>query len=137
MKNWVAFILGIVAGVVLVFNFFLFGWIFIPGEKNDNITLFEEPGENLKISSLCVYEILTDSTAYVIDENDRGQKYLLIDKKCKYFYDYQSIEIPIEKCVKMIGVYEDLYDHKIPVVKIMDSGWRIPDVEEEKDCVYL
>lgn len=129
MKNWVAFILGIVAGVVLVFNFFLFGWIFMPGEKNDNITLFEQPGDTLRTDSFEIYEILTDSTAYVIEENIRGQKYLLVDEKCKYFYDYQTLEVPVGKCAVMIGVYKDYLDKKIPVVKILNG-------EKPREAIY-
>lgn len=140
MKKWLIFPCGTVTGIVLTILLAVVVNSLREGkEKNvdsselvvkptleDDIKLFDEPGDIIKENSLKVFQVLTDHTALVRNINSYiGTVYLITNKDNKYYYDTQEIDIPKNKVIRQIGIYRYPTQNDIiktvPIIMIMDK----------------
>jgi hypothetical protein len=133
MKKWIVFLLGFIAGVV-----FTFIGILILGansnNSNDGITLFEQPGDCLSENQFEVIQALGENyaLAYEQEYDNHLNSYLSTDllvlitnNEGEYYYDNQKINVPKDKCMRQIGIYEYITNSglqkTVPVVTLMDK----------------
>ena len=141
MKKWVAFLLGLILGVVLAASaMFALGYAEVD-KSDDGMIFYEESGDVVQATQIEVFQALDDNRAlayaqYYKEEKGwfTGNSYnkldsslltLIINDEGVLYYDGQIIEIPEGKCVRQVGVYRYLNkdgDQKtVPIVKILDE----------------
>ena len=136
MNKWIIFIGGIVVGIILTgFYNLLKISSEIPEDKgeiqksDDGVTMFEEPGDDVKCASFKVFQVIEEHAALAsgIGKYDlySGPVYLIINKEKKYYYDEQIVKVPKGKVVRQVGIYR--YPNKenmiktVPIVEIMSK----------------
>ena len=143
MKKWVVYLLGVLTGFVLgilLSGLVLFFGMFAGGKlserpatfteavnNNDEIKLFDKPGDVVKDSQFEVTEVLYDDAAFVRAKDKDismdlylGTKYLLTNKEGKYYYDDEKIEAPKGKVFRQIGIYRSGLE-TLPIITMMDE----------------
>lgn len=138
MKKWMVFVLGILVGIIVM------GFIDILkissnepenneteviDEKDDGVTMFEEPGEVFSETSFRVFQVLEEGAALVSGNTKYGTyggiNCLLINKEGKLYYDDEIIKVPQGKVARQMGVYQ--YPNRenliktVPIIVIMDK----------------
>lgn len=143
MKKWMIFGGGAITGIVLTILF-----LFIIGgrsseqiekesertnkveekskeKSDDGITLFDEPGDIIKVKSFKVIQVIAKDAALVMEEGYNMTVYLLTNSDDKFYYDDEIVKVPKGKVVKQIGIYR--YPAKndiiktVPIVMITDE----------------
>lgn len=134
MKNWLAFLLGFISGIV----FIIFVAAALAGGSEDKtrdngMTLFEQPAECLSTNRFEVMQVISDNYALAYEQKYESyiNQYintdllvLITNDNGEYYYDDQVIKVPKGKCARQIGVYK--YQTKlenwktVPIVKIME-----------------
>ena len=140
MKKWLIFLCGTVTGIVLTILLAVVANSLSEAKEDnggtpesvekssleDDIKLFDEPGDIIEENSLKVFQVLTDHTALVRNINSYiGTVYLITNKDNKYYYDTQEIDIPKNKVIRQIGIYRYPTQNDIiktvPIIMIMDK----------------
>lgn len=140
MKKWVIFLLGVVTGIVITFAAIWVASFDKPvatstveeaAEENENLKLFDEPGDVIESSSFKVFQALDKGLALANAKEDKdddmylGVTCLLFNKDGKYYYDEEIVKVPQGKVARQIGVFK--YESRaemertVPVVEIMDK----------------
>lgn len=138
MKKWMIFVLGIFVGIIVM------GFIDILkissnepekneteiiDEKDDGVTMFNEPGEVFSETSFRVFQVL-DKGAALVSGNTKYGTYtgincLLINKEGKLYYDDEIIKVPQGKVARQMGVYQypnrDGMIKTVPIIEILDK----------------
>lgn len=138
MKKWMIFVLGIFVGIIIM------GFIDILkissnepenneteiiDEKDDGVTMFNEPGEVFSETSFRVFQVL-DKGAALVSGNTKYGTYtgincLLINKEGKLYYDDEIIKVPQGKVARQMGVYQypnrDGMIKTVPIIEILDK----------------
>lgn len=138
MKRWLVFVLGVLIGIVLTILFAIF---FSSGvkmndegeekEQIDGVTLFDEPGDIIDLKSFKVFQVIAKDAALVHGkENDKydlymGAVYVLINDEGKYYYDDEIVNVPKDKVVRQLGIYQyttkSEREKTVPIIRIMDK----------------
>lgn len=133
-KLWI-FLAGVGTGIVLLFVILV---VIGNGTKsgNNGVTMFEQPGEEIKGDGFEVFQVFPsgDALAWVLEKVPFGKEFifrqtsvvvLLPCDEGKTRYDDQQIKIPQGKCARQIGVYRYMANDKsektVPVVGIYDK----------------
>lgn len=95
--------------------------------NNTGITYYDEPGEELSISTVKVCQSHQPGVALVSESGHASyedQMYLLVTKDKKAFYDGETVKAPSGQVFRIVGVYsyqmsEGLM-HTVPAITIMD-----------------
>lgn len=125
MKKFLIYIAGIATGVILTFLV-----LFIialaknetaPIEEKAGITMFDEPGDNVRAEKFRVFQVI-DKGAALADMDMSGPVVLLINNEGKFYYDDEIIQVPKGHSARQVGIYE--YSTKmgyktVPVIKII------------------
>lgn len=138
-KIWV-FLLGMLAGMVLLFTIALVVSVFFGSsfessstsiESRNGINMFPEKGDCLSDQQFKVLQVLDNGVALaneysktISDTDFYSGLTVLFVSETKYYYDEEIIKVPKGKCVRQIGVYS--YESKngyktVPVVEIADK----------------
>lgn len=128
MKKWLIFGGGIITGVILTM---LFLFVLAKGKQNDDLKLFEKPGEEVEVRAFKVFQVLDGGVALVNGKSDEkydiytGPVYLLINDEGNYYTDDEIIEVPKGKVVRKVGIYHYQtkmeFDKTVSVIEIMDK----------------
>lgn len=98
-------------------------------EKDDGVTMFEEPGEAFSETSFKVFQVL-DKGAALVSGNTKYGTYggitcLLINKEGKLYYDEEVIKVTQGKVARQMGIYQyqnrDDMTKTVPIIIIMDK----------------
>ena len=138
MKKWMIFVLGIFVGIIVM------GFIDILkitsnepenneteviDEKDDGVTMFDEPGEVFSETSFRVFQVLDKGVALVSGNTKYGTysgiTCLLINKEGKLYYDEEIIKVTQGKVARQMGIYQyqnrDDMTKTVPIIMIMDK----------------
>ena len=138
MKDFIIFICGFVVGALVVFFVCLFIGTatgntqspqIIEQTKNEDINLFEEPGEVLKYDKYKVFQVLDDSHALVRSNLNYswydGPIFLITNDEGKFYYDEEVIKVPKGKVMRQVGIYRYMsameQNKTVGIIKIMDK----------------
>lgn len=134
MKNWLAFLLGFISGIVfIIFIAAALAGVSEEETRDNGMTLFEQPAECLSTNRFEVMQVISDN--YALAHEQKYESYinqyintdllvLITNDNGEYYYDDQVIKVPKGKCARQIGVYK--YQTKlenwktVPIVKIME-----------------
>lgn len=130
MNKWLAYVLGIITGIVLTFSF---AYCVDQHKKSgiDGLEMLENPEEDMGYSMLKVFQVIDsgyalaradghyDSTVLfgdaialeVIDSSSgivltSDLKVLILSQEGSNFYDKQIVKAPRGKCARQIGTYK-------------------------------
>lgn len=129
MKKTLAFILGIVAGIVLtIITLITINRCTSPA---DEIIFFDTEGECVSHTNLRVFQVLDNGDALatlmdygVVDDSLFDTVVLILAEDGYSYYDNQIIKIPYGKCAKQIGVFKytttNNTEKTVPVVDILE-----------------
>ena len=138
MKKWMIFVLGIFVGIIIM------GFIDILkitsnepenneteiiDEKDDGVTMFNEPGEVFSETSFRVFQVLDKGVALVSGNTKYGTysgiTCLLINREGKLYYDEEIIKVTQGKVARQMGIYQyqnrDDMTKTVPIIMIMDK----------------
>lgn len=138
MKKWMIFVLGIFVGIIIM------GFIDILkitsnepenneteiiDEKDDGVTMFDEPGEVFSETSFRVFQVLDKGVALVSGNTKYGTysgiTCLLINREGKLYYDEEIIKVTQGKVARQMGIYQyqnrDDMTKTVPIIMIMDK----------------
>lgn len=117
-KIWI-YIAGIFTGIILTI---LFSMIITHSSGND-VTMFAEVGDYIDGEQFSVIQVIGTDAALAQRKYD-SLIVLFVNEEGKYYYDDEIIEVPDEKCIRQVGIYQyttNLGGYKtIPIVKIFD-----------------
>ena len=136
MKKWLIYLAGIVTGVIITI---LFAYIFASRNSSgndiadDNLTMFDKPGEKVESDAFKVFQVIADDAALVMGKNTeigdieifKEPVFLLINDDNKYYYDDEIVRVPEGKVARQIGIHR--YETKsniektVPIIQIMDK----------------
>ena len=134
MKNWLAFLLGFISGIVfIIFVAAALAGVSEEETRDNGMTLFEQPAECLSTNRFEVMQVISDNYAlayeqkyesYINQYMNTDLLVLITNDNGEYYYDDQVIKVPKGKCARQIGVYKyqtTLENWKtVPIVKIME-----------------
>lgn len=138
MKKWMVFVFGVIVGIIIM------GFIDILkissnepenneteiiDEKNDGVTMFDEPGDVFNETSFRVFQVLAKDAALVSGNTKYGTyggiTCLLINKDGKLYYDDEVIKVTQGKVARQMGIYQyqnrDDMTKTVPIIMIMDK----------------
>ena len=98
-------------------------------EKDDGVTMFDEPGEVFSETSFRVFQVLDKGVALVSGNTKYGTysgiTCLLINKEGKLYYDEEIIKVTQGKVARQMGIYQyqnrDDMTKTVPIIMIMDK----------------
>ena len=117
---------GIVTGVLLTFILILLmAFIGNSSSMNNDITMFDEPQQEINAETLKVMQVLPDENALAITEGpEYGLVVLFLAEDGNVYYDDQEIVVPSNKRVMQVGTYRYPTRNEtvktVPVVRILD-----------------
>lgn len=119
---------GVLTGFVLTFVFaFMITYQGNSLPSGNDIVIFEEPQQEIKVTSFEVMQVLPDGSALarVEDTDNLGMIVLFLADKDTSYYDNQKINVPSGKKVMQIGTYKYVtrseMEKTVPVVEILDK----------------
>lgn len=138
MKRWMIFVFGVIVGIIIM------GFIDILkitsnepenneteiiDEKDDGVTMFDEPGEVFSETSFRVFQVLDKGVALVSGNTKYGTysgiTCLLINREGKLYYDEEIIKVTQGKVARQMGIYQyqnrDDMTKTVPIIMIMDK----------------
>lgn len=122
MKKFGTVLLGVLVGVCLtLLALYLFGNS--STASDDNLTIFDEPGEVMKYSQYTVIQALDDGYALATADNDILTVVLIWDQTGVPFYDHQEVKATEGYRFRQMGIYK--YETNkglwktVPVVSMM------------------
>ena len=140
MKKWVAYLLGVLTGIVLMFALaFILNAIhssetnnteLVEAEEENGVTMFKEPGDIIEDRDFEVFQVIAKNAALVMGKSVDsdlylGTIYMLMNDEEKYYYDEEKIKVPKEKVVRQMGIYQyhtkDDIIKTVPIICIMDK----------------
>lgn len=141
MSTRTKFILTYVGGIVTGVLFtFLVSYIISKSttvnpvdEIDQNVELYDKPQQEIKASSLKVFQVLEDGSALASVELDIhhprdcnfGLVVLFLSDENSTYYDDQVISVPEGKCLRQVGTYRYMtrrnMEKTVPVVEIFDK----------------
>lgn len=138
MKKWMIFVFGVIVGIIIMgfidilkisSNEPVSNETEIVDEKDDGVTMFEEPGEIFEEKNFHVFQVVAKNAALVkamTTELDLfGTVFALYNREGKYYYDDEIIKVPQGKVARQIGVYQypnrDGMTKTVPIIEIMDK----------------
>ena len=98
-------------------------------EKDDGVTMFDEPGEIFSETSFRVFQVLEKGAA-LVSGNTKYETYggitcLLINREGKLYYDEEVIKVSQGKVARQMGIYQyknrDDMIKTVPIIMIMDK----------------
>lgn len=124
---------GIITGIILTFAFFFL--VALGGTNNsssNDIVMFDEPQQEIKVHSFKVMQVLPDGNALAtVDDTEDFSYYgtvvmfLTKDDKGSAYYDNQIIEVPSGKRAMQVGTYKYVTRQDmvktVPVVEFLDK----------------
>ena len=142
MKKGLIFFIGMIAGVVLTIVLAYFinnNSTIINGENNTitwyqdpGVTLFDEPGEPMKVECFKVFQCLDNGTA--LAQSAFSKEWPLFGESVVLFpptnngayYDGKIIDVPGNRIVRQIGVYryetmQDKIIKQVPIIQFYDK----------------
>jgi hypothetical protein len=138
MKSWGLFFAGVFVGIIVMAFIDILkissdgpdkNETEIVDEKDDGVTMFDEPGEIFSETSFRVFQVLEKGAALVSGNTKYGTyggiNCLLINREGKLYYDDEIVKVPQGKVAKQVGVYqypnrEDMIK-TVPIIMIMDK----------------
>lgn len=127
-KSILTFLGGLVAGVVLTFVSLIL-WEMAVNDStsaNDELTLFDQPIQELRATEFEVFQVLPDGAALanITDGENRWTVVLFLPSDGVAYYDDQRIHVPSGKRSVQIGTYRYVTNRDfvktVPVVEIVD-----------------
>lgn len=127
-KSILTFLGGLVAGVVLTFVFVILWGMVVNNSMsaNDELTLFDQPIQELRATEFEVFQVLPDGAALanITDGENRWTVVLFLSSDGVAYYDDQRIHVPSGKRSVQIGTYRYVTKSElvktVPVVEIVD-----------------
>lgn len=124
MKKWLAYVLGIITGIILTFVF-----AYCVTMSNDSgirgLELFDEPGEYMDFSCLKIIQALESDYA-LADADDFSTTVLLIGDDKQHFYDEQKIELKENQRIQRVGTFKYSnalgMENTVPAVRIVNDN---------------
>ncbi len=140
MNKWAFFLGGVVSGIVLTIIVLA---IIANGQNgrsdsvvdeasyNNDITMFEEPGDIIEDSAFEVFQVIADDAALVRGNSDSssdlflGKVCLLVNKDGKFYYDQEVVKATDGKVFRQVGIYR--YQSKsednrtVPIIMLMNK----------------
>lgn len=117
MKKWVAYVLGVISGMILTL-FLAFFWGMsdtsdTPQQVTNERKMFDEPGECVSRKNFEVQRVLESGDAIALEISDQlsglvitsDLEVLIQAQKGSNFYDNQIIKTPKGKCARQVGTY--------------------------------
>ena len=132
MSKILTFILGIITGVVLtIITLFIFAKATGVGQgnSNDDITMFEQPGDIIPAKKFEVMQVIPNGALATSEETEfgistfTGPLVLLVSNEQNTYYDGEIITVPKGKVARQIGTYqyETRMGYKtVPIVQILE-----------------
>lgn len=127
-KSILTFLGGLVAGVVLTLVSLIL-WEMAVNDStsaNDELTLFDQPIQELRATEFEVFQVLPDGAALanITDGENRWTVVLFLPSDGVAYYDDQRIHVPSGKRSVQIGTYRYVTNRDfvktVPVVEIVD-----------------
>lgn len=127
-KSILTFLGGLVTGVVLTFVSLIL-WEMAVNDStsaNDELTLFDQPIQELRATEFEVFQVLPDGAALanITDGENRWTVVLFLPSDGVAYYDDQRIHVPSGKRSVQIGTYRYVTNRDfvktVPVVEIVD-----------------
>lgn len=121
MKKWLTFLIGFISGIVFTF---IVALVISSSSNSNGMTFFEQPAKCLISRRFEVIQVIDNNYALAQESYD-GLVVLITNDNGEYYYDEQTIEVPVGQCVRQVGIYK--YQTKIgiektvPIVKLMDE----------------
>lgn len=102
MKGCFIFLLGFILGAATLFLV-----ISVASQaQNDDIIMFEKPGERIDAKSFEILQVLDDGCALAKELHLFSDLVVLLEeRKGLYYYDNQVIDLPKGYCWKKVGIY--------------------------------
>ena len=124
-KFILTYIGGIVTGVVLTFILiFLMAFIGNSSSMNNDITMFDEPQQEINAYKLEVMQVLPNGNALATTKSPEYGLVVLFLAEDGIYYDDQEIVVPSNKRVMQVGTYRYPTRNEtvktVPVVRILD-----------------
>lgn len=154
MKKWVVYLLGILTGVVLTIAALVVISLITNAidkksettttpevtkveekKSDDNITMFDQPGEVLEEKAFEVFQVLAEDAALVSGQTPEarraglniytGTTCLITNREGQLYYDDQKIKATAGKVFRQVGIFR--YEAKngdfktIPIIMLMDK----------------
>lgn len=116
---------GIVTGVVLTFILiFLMAFIGNSSSMNNDITMFDEPKQEINAYKLEVMQVLPNGNALATTKSPEYGLVVLFLAEDGIYYDDQDIVVPSNKRVMQVGTFRYTtrkeIEKTVPVVRILD-----------------
>lgn len=127
-KSILTFLGGLVTGVVLTLVSLIL-WEMAVNDStsaNDELTLFDQPIQELRATEFEVFQVLPDGAALanITDGENRWTVVLFLPSDGVAYYDDQRIHVPSGKRSVQIGTYRYVTNRDfvktVPVVEIVD-----------------
>lgn len=124
MKKWVAYVLGVITGMILAVAL-----AYCVNLSNNagviGLELFDEPGECMEYSQFEVFQVVGSGCALANADDSFGSVVLMMPNENQRFYDGQKIELKSDECAQRIGTYKygtrmDI-ERTVPAVRIIDG----------------
>lgn len=140
MKQWVVFLGGVVTGAILTFVVLSIianaqsgrsDSIVEEAKSDNNITMFDAPGDIIEDDNFKVFQVIADDAALVTAKQDKyddiylGKVYLVVNNDGKYYYDDEILKVKEGKVFRQVGIYryptrnEDV--KTVPIIMLMDK----------------
>lgn len=127
-KSILTFLGGLVTGVVLTFVSLILWEMAVNNSMsaNDELTLFDQPIQELRATEFEVFQVLPDGAALanIADGENRWTTVLFLPDEGVAYYDDQRIRVPTGKRAVQIGTYRYVTSREfvktVPVVEIVD-----------------
>lgn len=133
MKNVLIYIAGVLTGIVLtILTAFLFATTNnenTPIEKQQGITLFDEPGDSVDTKQFKVFQVINSGAALAFSEEKKyGQSFfhdpvvLLLNDEGKLYYDDEIVKVPQGQNARQMGIYQYSTESgykTVPIIKII------------------
>lgn len=124
MKKWVAYVLGVITGMILTVVL-----AYCVNLSNNagviGLELFDEPGECMEYSQFEVFQVVGSGCALANADDSFGSVVLIMPNENQRFYDGQKIVLKSDECAQRIGTYKygtrmDI-ERTVPAVRIIDG----------------
>lgn len=124
MKKWVAYVLGVITGMILTVAL-----AYCVNLSNNagviGLELFDEPGECMEYSQFEVFQVVESGCALAHTGDSFGSVVLIMPNENQRLYDGQKIELKSDECAQRIGTYKygtrmDI-ERTVPAVRIIDG----------------
>lgn len=124
MNKWLAYVFGIITGIVLTFSF---AYCVDQHKKSgiDGLEMLENPEEDMGYSMLKVFQVIDSGYALARADGHYDSTVLLIPNENQQFYDDQEIALNNNQCAQRVGIFRytnELRKEKtVPAVKIING----------------